>query len=147
MQTFKVYQAGDQLILTNGDEANLLRLHSLQDLLRLRQRINRYLDDQQADGQMDANSPLLVQEWLDTGEARQLAQALGHGDISLGTIKSACLRGNIAGARKHSRSGRAQTERGGRWEFPRWAFIEWLAQRATPDRRGRRITEKQTENR
>jgi hypothetical protein len=138
MQTFKLYEAGNQIIITNGDEANLLRLHSLHDLLRLRQRINQYIDSQQADGQLPPESPLLTQEWLDTVTARKLAQELGYGDISINTIKSACQRGAIPTARKRSRSGRAQTEGGGRWEFPRWAFVQWVEQHIN-DRRGRRV--------
>jgi hypothetical protein len=128
MQTFKLHSPGKGYILTNGDQANALRVDSLEDLLRLRQRINAYIDTQQADP-LPNDSPLTAPDWIDSVTARALAIELGRNPIPASTLRSACESGNIAGARKRSRSGRAKTPGGGQWEFPRWAFLQWLNER------------------
>jgi hypothetical protein len=128
MQTFTLHETAGRFLITNGDAANTLRIDSLQDLLRLRQRLNAYVDTQQADSPIP-DGPFAAPEWIDTVKARKLAADLGHGEIPATTVRSACERGNIAGARKRSRSGRAKTKGGGQWEFPRWAFLQWLRER------------------
>jgi hypothetical protein len=131
MQTFTLHETAGRFLITNGDTANTLRIDSLQDLLRLRHRLNQYADTQQADSPIP-DGPLAAPEWIDTVKARKLAVELGHGEIPATTLRSACERGNIAGARKRSRSGRAKTKGGGQWEFPRWAFLQWLDDRKQP---------------
>jgi hypothetical protein len=131
MQTFTLYTDENGFVLTNGHVTNALRIATLEDLLRLRQRINQYIDTQQADGPLPEVNQIAQAEMIDTLGAIKLAEALGYGVIPQQTLRSACDAGNIEGAHKRSRSGRAQTKRGGRWEFSPEAFIEWLQ-----DRRG-----------
>lgn len=125
---FNLYESHNQFIVTNGDPANILRIHSLSDLLALRQRLNQYIDTQQADGPIPEDGPLAESEWIDTVTARRLAEDQGT-RISMTGLRSALDRGNIPGARKRSKSGRAQTEQGGQWEMPRWAFLQWMEER------------------
>lgn len=44
------------------------------------------------------------------------------------TVRMSMERGYIQGARKISVSGRAETERGGRWHAPEWAVRGYLRQ-------------------
>lgn len=128
MQTFHLYQTKEQFIISNGDPANALRINGLADLLKLRQRLNEYIDTQATDGPLPQDGPLAASQWIDTVTARKLAEDQGL-SISMTGLRSALDRGNIPGARKRSKSGRAQTEQGGQWEMPRWAFLQWLAER------------------
>src|SRR4030095_11577947 len=128
MQTFQLHAIGNGFIVTNGDVANALQVDSLSDLLRLRQRLSLYLDNQQADP-LPVDSPLLAPEWIDTATARKIAEELGYGPLIATTLRSACEAGHLPGARKRSKSGRAKTEGGGQWEFPRWALLQWLVER------------------
>lgn len=125
---FHLYQSGNEFIISNGDPANALRIHDLAALLKLRQRLNEYIDTQASDGPPPADSPLAINEWIDTVTARKLAEEQGF-TFSMTGLRSALDRGNIPGARKRSKSGRAQTEGGGQWEMPRWAFLQWLGER------------------
>jgi hypothetical protein len=128
MQTFKLHTEDKKFILVGGAN-NALQVESLEALLRLRQRLNAYMDNQTDDGPLSEAGRIATSDLIDSTQARALAIDLGYEPIPLQTLRSAIEAGHIPGARKRSRSGRAQTERGGRWEFPRQAFVEWLEER------------------
>ena len=111
---FTLYNDGDDfLVVRDGDPAQMLRVFGLPELLRLRARLNQYVDTQQDDGSLSQAMPATA--WIDTIAARELAQARGM-KMVVSTIISACERGSIAGAHKD----------GGRWIMPRWAFERWF---------------------
>ena len=105
---------------------NALLIENLHALLRLRQRLNTYVDTQVDDGTVTEAARIAISALIDTVQARALAIELGYSPIPLQTLRSAIEAGHIAGARKRSRSGRAKKPEGGRWEFPRQAFVDWL---------------------
>lgn len=104
------------MVIVDDDSLNAIRVSSLSDLLKLRKRINDYVDDQRADGQVEASDPLsAMADYMDTVTARKVASDRGY-ELPSSTIVSACARGSILGAVKD----------GGRWRVPRLAFDEWL---------------------
>lgn len=116
---FKLKQVEDTekiIVISDQDENNHLILNNLGDLLSLRQRINRYIDTQEYDGQLISKFPIMYQETIRSAEAKTLASERGYDGLSNSTLNSACAEGRIMGACKV----------GGRWEFPRRAFENWF---------------------
>lgn len=105
----------DHLIIRDqADTHNALTLTDHRDLLRLRARINHYLDTLQDDGQI-AQPPIPLGEMITAQQARHETAQRGH-PLEEATLRMAMTRGTIPGAEK----------RGGRWWLPRHAFEEWL---------------------
>ncbi len=110
-------------ILTDGASFRITReegverglyVADLAELLRLRQRINDYIDTQQADGEL----PTAIQppkEMLKTGDALRLAKEAGY-DLPRSTLVSACTLGIIPGAHKE----------GAHWRIPYADFENWF---------------------
>lgn len=105
----------EQLVIRDADDpANALYLTDMRDLLRLRTRINTYLDTLEADAQLEA-PPLQPGDMITTVQARTEAAEQGT-PIEESTLRMAIVRGAIPGAEK----------RGGRWWLPRGEFHVWL---------------------
>lgn len=105
----------EQLLIRDADdEANALYITDMRDLLRLRARLNAYVDTLEADGQLEA-APLPPGEMITTVQARNEAAEQGT-PIEESTLRMAIVRGVITGAEK----------RGGRWWLPRNEFQAWL---------------------
>lgn len=114
---YKILTVADseQFVIQSADDAHdQLLLADLRDLLLLRNRIDRYLSELSADGEID-RAPTAPGEMIQTAQARAEAAAQGH-VIEESTLRIAITRGNIPGAEK----------RGGRWWIPRAAFEDWL---------------------
>jgi hypothetical protein len=137
---WKFTEQDNLLTLHNQVAGDSIMIGDVDDLLKLQEQLTATIRKLEAEGKLILGERTTASPWLDLNTARQLALELGHGDVPANSIRSACERGNIPGARKVSRSGRAQTPTGGQWEFPRQAFVNWLGQRVNPDRRGRRVT-------
>jgi hypothetical protein len=89
-------------ILRNRQQQEL-PIHSREELLDLQRQINDLLGDSSAD-------------FIRTPEAQQIAQERIGRRLHLQTLNMACQRGTIPNACKA----------GGRWEFPRTEFLNWL---------------------
>jgi hypothetical protein len=110
-------------ILTDGTSFRITReegverglyVADLAELLRLRQRINDYIDTQEADSELSTVTPPPA-EILKTGDALRLAKEAGY-DLPRSTLVSACAQGLIAGAYKE----------GARWRIPYADFDGWF---------------------
>jgi len=111
---FTVHREGEHfVIIGGGSKSNLLHVGDLSDLLRLRQRINAYVDDQVDDGDAVAYSP---SRRISVSSAVELAAAQGIA-LKPNTVFTAARRGSIPDAAKE----------GSRWTFSLWAFESWLA--------------------
>jgi hypothetical protein len=114
MYTIHVTALHGYVISRDRDPANTLRVATLAELLRLRQRLNEFVDNQQPDNHADDLMATVGE--IDTVEARAVATALNI-RIPPSTIVAACERATIAGARKDR----------GRWKFQRYEFDKWLS--------------------
>jgi hypothetical protein len=132
---WKFTEQDNLLTLHNQVAGDSIAIGDVDDLLKLQEQLTATIRKLEADGKLLLGERTTASPWLDLVTARQLASELGHGDVPATSIRSACERGNLAQARKVSRSGRAKTEDGGQWEFPRQAFVDWLRQRAEHNRR------------
>ena len=110
---FTVHCKEDQFLVIGGSENNTLRVGDLSDLLRLRQRINAYVDNQIDDGDTMIYSP---NRRITVSSAVEIAAAQGI-TLKSNTVFTAARRGRIADAAKE----------GSHWTFPLNAFQEWLA--------------------
>jgi hypothetical protein len=124
MSMYRILQQGDGprlVIASPNDDFNAIRVDDLSALLRLRQRIEQYIFDQQPDGVLQPDDGVLgmIGEYIDTVEARKIAAEAGH-RLPSSTIVSACARGTLPGARKD----------GGRWMVPVKEFHVWLNERS-----------------
>lgn len=91
---------------------NLIKIKSVNDLLRLQRTINAYLH----------NANKATDRYISSVEARQIARARGY-NIPSTTIVNAYTRGNIPTARKIAGSNR--------WESLESDFLQWLDRWAT----------------
>ena len=98
------------IITRADDDRHALYVDDLSQLLRLRARLNDYIDTQEADGALDVP----ISDYITSIDARDIAAADGY-TLALSTLNSACKLGIIQGARKN----------GGRWEMPRADFEDW----------------------
>ncbi len=113
---FTIHSDGKGFVLSRElDPANSLRVADLSELLALRSRINRFVDDQVVDSDLIVDTALAGIDQISTAEARKLATEHGY-DIPPTTLVSAVSDGRIEGAHK----------RGGRWYAPQWAFEKWM---------------------
>lgn len=112
---FQILTDGTGFQIERSDESGRgLYVTDLAELLRLRQRINEYIDTQEADGVVE-RTILPASGRISTKQARELAAAEGY-VIPNSTLVSACKLGIIDDARKD----------GGRWTMSYGAFQEWF---------------------
>jgi hypothetical protein len=130
---YVIYQDDQGYILHDtrptAGPGHFMRVPTLADLLALAQAAQQtHVTGQTAGPPPTALLDAIAERdgYIGVTQAIQLAQEMGKPPIPPGTLKSACLRGNIPHARKRSLSGRAKTPGGGRWEFPRDEFLIWL---------------------
>ena len=110
MQTFELYTDQDKFVIAGGPN-NTLLIENLHALLRLRQRLNTYVDTQVDDGTVTEAARIATSSLIDTVQARALAIELGYRPLPLQTLRSAIEAGHIAGARKRSRTGHCRDKR------------------------------------
>ena len=125
---------GYEILQVAGSDAFLLRSHeqhdnalevpSLRDLLLLRARLDRYINELSPDGMIPGSyaksTPVQANNDVDlitVSQAFDIAEAQGY-QIPPTSLKSAVYRGTIPGA----------VQQGTRWRMPRSAFEEWLQQ-------------------
>lgn len=111
---FTIHREGKGFLIVGASSANnTLHVTDLSDLLRLRQRINAFIDDQTDDGAVAlAYTP---NRRIGVTSALELAVVQGI-ELKSNTLLAAARRGSIVDAVKE----------GSRWTFPLWAFEEWL---------------------
>ena len=112
---YTIHREGDGFLIVGGSNTeNTLYASDLSDLLRLRQRINAFVDDQKDDGAAEViHAP---NRYIGVTSALELAAAQGIA-LKSNTVLAAARRGSIVDASKN----------GSRWMFPYWAFEEWLS--------------------
>lgn len=111
---FTIHREGKGfLVVGGGNMENTLHVADLPDLLRLRQRINAFVDDQKDDG--TAEVIYAPNRYIGVTSALELAAAQGIA-LKSNTVLAAARRGSIVDSVKD----------GSRWVFPYWAFEEWL---------------------
>lgn len=112
---FQILTDGTGFQISRSDGAgHALYAADLTELLRLRQRINEYIDTQEADGVVEREI-LPPDTQISTKRARELARAMGY-EIPSTTLVGACQHGVIRDARKD----------GGRWTMTYGAFEDWF---------------------
>lgn len=117
----------DAFLLRSREQPNnTLEIPTLRDLLLLRTRLDRYIDNLVADGVTEAaplNSadadptPRDMISMISVSQAFAIAEAQGY-TIPPTSLKSAVYRRSIPGA----------VQQGTRWKIPRAAFEAWLQQ-------------------
>ena len=124
--SYEILQVADSdafLVRSHEQPGNVLEIPTLRDLLLLRSRLDRYIDNLVVDG-VAVNAPVgeveadaVARDMISVSQAFAIAEAQGY-SIPPTTLKSAVYRKSIPGSMRQ----------GSRWKIPRAAFQEWLQQ-------------------
>lgn len=98
-----------------GDDGSAFLVGERQEAESARAALARWLENGKAGAPIDEMDERLGWAWVSIAQAVDLAREHGHA-VSAPTIRLACGRGKIAGARLEGKT----------WRFPRARFLGWL---------------------
>jgi|GEM_PF-4686928 len=123
MEIYRIYNHNG-LVIVEHDAA--IVIDGAESLGALRTRIDKYLADQEPDGEINMADPRLAREWISSKDVWR-----DHPEIARSTLGKACRDAAIVGAEL----------RGREWWFPRSSFEAWRRRETKP---GRKPGSKQT---